>query len=114
MQDHDGAKAQAEQVFFEDPALDRAFGVVMALATEVHVQRDRLAALERLLEQHGLLDRAALDAEPDEAERQRGAAERQAFVEGLMASLLGTQQARGASEGSHSLKQGPSKGQDDG
>ena len=26
-----------EQTFFEDPALDRAFGVVMALATEVYV-----------------------------------------------------------------------------
>ena len=35
-----------EQTFFPDPALDRAFGVVMALATEVWVLRDRLAALE--------------------------------------------------------------------
>ena len=31
----------AEQTFFEDPALDRAFGVVMALATEVYVLRNR-------------------------------------------------------------------------
>ena len=39
----------AEQTFFEDPALDRAFGVVMALATEVYVLRNRQKALERLL-----------------------------------------------------------------
>jgi len=32
-----------EQTFFPDPALDRAFGVVMALATEVWVLRDRRA-----------------------------------------------------------------------
>ena len=31
----------AEQTFFEDPALDRAFGVVRALATEVYVLRNR-------------------------------------------------------------------------
>jgi len=30
-----------EQIFFNDPALDRAFGVVMALATEVYVLKDR-------------------------------------------------------------------------
>ena len=40
----------AEQTFFEDPALDRAFGVVMALATEVYVLRNRQRALERLFD----------------------------------------------------------------
>ena len=34
-----------EQSFFADPALDRAMGVIMALATEVYVLRDRLRAL---------------------------------------------------------------------
>ena len=33
-------RPQPEQTFFADPALDRAFGVVMALATEVWVMRD--------------------------------------------------------------------------
>ena len=36
-----------EQTFFPDPALDRAFGVVMALAQEVWVLRDRVAAWRR-------------------------------------------------------------------
>ena len=38
-----------------DGQIDRAFGVVMALATEVYVLRDRLAALEGQLAARGLL-----------------------------------------------------------
>lgn len=86
-----------EQTFFEDPALDRAFGVVMALATEVYVLRDRLRALEGKLDEKGVIDRADLDAEPGDAERLAAAEDREAFVEGLMINLLGKQQAKGAS-----------------
>lgn len=86
-----------EQTFFEDPALDRAFGVVMALATEVYVQRNRMRALERELEAAGVLDPAELDSEPSDAERSAEAEDREAFVEGLMINLLGKQQAKGAS-----------------
>jgi hypothetical protein len=84
-----------EQTFFADPALDRAFGVVMALATEVYVLRDRLAALEGQLAARGLLDRAALDAEPAPEEIAARAADRDAFVEQLMHHLLGRQVAKG-------------------
>ena len=84
-----------EQTFFADPALDRAFGVVMALATEVYVLRDRLAALEAQLAARGLLDRAALAAEPSPEEIAAHAADRDAFVEHLMHHLLGRQVARG-------------------
>jgi hypothetical protein len=86
-----------EQTFFEDPALDRAFGVVMALATEVYVLRNRARALERKLEQAGVLVPGELDGEPSEDEREAEAGDRDAFVEGLMISLLGKQQAKGAS-----------------
>ncbi len=86
---------RAEQTFFEDPALDRAFGVVMALATEVYVLRDRLRALERVLDERGVIERADLDAEPGDAERLVVAEDRDAFVEGLMINLLGKQQAKG-------------------
>ena len=84
-----------EQTFFADPALDRAFGVVMALATEVYVLRDRLAALEAQLAARGLLERAALDAEPSSEEIAARAADRDAFVEHLMHHLLGRQVAKG-------------------
>lgn len=85
----------AEQTFFEDPALDRAFGVVMALATEVYVLRNRQRALERLLEEAGTFDRAALDGEPSDEERRAEADDRAAFTRGLMISLLGKQQSQG-------------------
>jgi hypothetical protein len=81
-----------EQTFFPDPALDRAFGVVMALATEVWVLRDRLAALEAQLAGRALVDRDALSREPaDDAARE----EREAFVAHLLQNLLGVQQAKG-------------------
>ena len=85
----------AEQVFFADPALDRAFGVVMALATEVQVLRDRVAALERVLERGGMLDRAALDAEPAAGEVAAAKDEREAFVRHLLTPLLGRQASKG-------------------
>ena len=81
-----------EQTFFPDPALDRAFGVVMALATEGWVLKDRVAALEAPLAARGLVDREALSHEPsDDAVRE----EREAFVAHLMQNLLGVQQAKG-------------------
>ena len=84
-----------EQTFLDDPALDRAFGVVMALATEVYVQRDRLRALERQLQEANVIKIADLDQEPSDAERQADALDREQFVEGLLINLLGSQQAKG-------------------
>ena len=82
-----------EQTFFPDPALDRAFGVVMALAQEVWVLRDRVAGLEAQLAERGLVDVAKLDEEPRTDPR---AAERDAFVAHLLQNLLGAQQSKGA------------------
>ena len=81
-----------EQTFFPDPALDRAFGVVMALAQEVWVLRDRMAAMEAQLAGRGVLQIEKLNEEPAQDLR---AAEREAFVAHLMQSLLGVQQAKG-------------------
>jgi len=81
-----------EQTFFEDPALDRAFGVVMALAQEVWVLKDRVAAMEAQLAERGVLQTEKLNQEPNSDER---AAEREAFVRNLMQQLLGEQQSKG-------------------
>jgi len=89
-------RPRPEQTFFSDPALDRAFGVVMALATEVYVLRDRLAAVERQLVDRGTLDPVALAAEPSPAALAANAADREAFVAHLMHNLLGEQQSQGA------------------
>ena len=82
-----------EQTFFPDPALDRAFGVVMALAQEVWVLKDRVAALEAQLAARGAVDLQRLDAEPATDER---AAAREEFVQHLLQNLLGVQQSKGA------------------
>ncbi len=90
------SEPQAEQKFFEDEALDRAFGVVMALATEVYVLSDRIQALERLLTEYGVIGEGALDAEPDPAEIAEQAGDRDAFVAHLMDNMLGRQVSKGA------------------
>ena len=81
-----------EQTFFPDPALDRAFGVMMSLAQEVWVLRDRVAGIEAQLAERGILDVNKLSQEPDRDDR---AGEREAFVAHLMQNLLGEQQAKG-------------------
>lgn len=87
---------RAEQTFFPDPAIDRVLGVVMALATEVYVLRDRLRALEAQLSERGQVDRAALDVEPDAAALVAVRADRDAFVQHLMQPLMGQQVSKGA------------------
>lgn len=97
---------RSEQTFFEDPALDRAFAVVMALATEVYVLRNRQRALERMLDEKGVAPAELLNAEPGDAERAAEAEDRNAFIEGLMVNLLGQQQAQGAHEGESRFRPG--------
>lgn len=85
-----------EQTFFPDPALDRALGIVMALATEVYVLRDRLRAMERQLVERGTLDAARLAAAPTAEEDEAAQADRDAFVAHLLAPVLGMQASKGA------------------
>lgn len=55
-------KAKGERpYFFDDPAVDRVIAMVMGLAGEVAVMRDRLDTIERLLEQRGLLARRDIE-----------------------------------------------------
>ncbi len=75
-----------EQVFFDDPAIDRLAGVVYALAAETWVLRDKVRRLE------AALGDAALDAAP---EPEGLAEERRAFVASLMEPLMGRQKSNG-------------------
>jgi hypothetical protein len=88
------AEPRPEQTFFADPALDRLMGVVMALATEVYVLRDRLRALEARLAESGTLRPGALDADPSPEELAASAAEREAFVANLLEPLLGLEASK--------------------
>jgi hypothetical protein len=88
---------QPEQTFFADPALDRAVAMIMTLAAELHVVKDRLRALEVMLAQRHVLEDGMLDGYvPDTAERARLDAERAAYVRELMRCVLGTQASKGA------------------
>jgi hypothetical protein len=74
--------------FFPDPNVDRVLGVVLELAAEVWVLRDRLQTVERLLEQNGTLSRADIDrAGPSSEERARQLAERDAFIARILAPM---------------------------
>ena len=68
------AKGRRPQ-YFDDPAVDHLHNMVLSLVEELSVTRDRADALERLLEQSGMLDSTQLDEyEADDV----AAAERQA------------------------------------
>ncbi len=88
------APTEPEQTFFADPALDRAVAMIMTLAAELYVVKDRLRALEVLLGKSDALDHYV----PDDAERQRIDAERSAYVRELMQCVLGEQVSKGAPE----------------
>jgi hypothetical protein len=51
-----------QMVFFEDPAIDKLLGMVLALAGELYVQRDRVRVLEALLTGNGTLPPGAAEA----------------------------------------------------
>lgn len=89
-------RARPEQTFFADPAIDRIMGVVMALAGEVYVLRDRMRVLEARLNEQGVLAPGALDSfAPTPEQAQAAQADRDAFVSHLLDNLLGQQAAKG-------------------
>ncbi|MBD2097964.1 hypothetical protein H6F90_23105 [Trichocoleus sp. FACHB-591] len=66
-------------LYFENPETDKLLAMVLVLAEEVSVLRDRLDTVERLAQAKGLLSHAEIDAyQPDpqaaaEREQQRAA-----------------------------------------
>ena len=79
-------KARGERpYFFDDPTVDKVVSMVMGLAGEVAVARDRLDTIERLLETKGLLKRAEIEAyEPTAVVM----AERAAWCESFLGEIL--------------------------
>lgn len=71
--------------YFRDPAVDKLHAIVMTLVAELSVTRDRLDALERLLEQRGHLAQADLDDfKPDEAGEVARRSRREAYIQRVM------------------------------
>ncbi|HEY3062852.1 MAG TPA: hypothetical protein VGL99_28095 [Chloroflexota bacterium] len=74
--------------FFRDPAVDRLLGVVMELAAEVYVLRDRVHTLEMVLASSGVLELAAVDSYTPSAEEQKQRlAERDALIARILAPM---------------------------
>jgi hypothetical protein len=58
-----GAKAKGKRpAYFDDPALDRMLSILMAVAAEVSVLRERLDTVERLLEAKGAISRDDIES----------------------------------------------------
>jgi hypothetical protein len=90
-----GAKAKGKRPYFFDNAdTERVLNIVMTLAQETAVLRERLDTIERLLEAKGVVNRSDIDAfAPDKA----AAAERGLMMQEFIARILRiTQQDREA------------------
>ena len=74
--------------FFRDPAVDRVLGVVMELAAEVYVLRDRVHTLEEVLARSGQLHLADLASfTPTPEEQAHRLAERDALIARILAPM---------------------------
>ena len=87
--------SQPEQAYFPDPAADRIMGVVLNLAAELQVLRDRVRVLEHLLEEKGVVAPGALDGfRGTPAQEQAIAADRREYVRHLLEPVLGRAASR--------------------
>ena len=78
----------SDLTFFRDPAVDRVLGVMLELTTEVYALRERLHTVETLLERDGSVSRAAIEGyQPSDEERRARLADRDAFIQRLMAPM---------------------------
>lgn len=83
-----GTAATRRQAFFESDAVDQLMTMVLELAAEQWVLRERLYVLERAARSSGLDLPAAIDAyRPTEAEKAELAAMRRTLIENLMRSV---------------------------
>ena len=100
-------KAKGERpAFFDDPQIDKLLAIVMALAGEVSVLRERLDTVERLLEAKGLLSRQDIEAYRAEdtaaTEREQWRAE---YIERILRVIHQEQEAAAAGETLQSYQQ---------
>ncbi|MBT4740068.1 MAG: hypothetical protein HN793_08635 [Rhodospirillaceae bacterium] len=73
----------------EEPSVDRVMKVVVALARETYVLKDRLGIVERKLDEKGVLTRADLDDyKPTDDEEKEILETRDAFVESVLSPIV--------------------------
>ncbi len=70
--------------FYADPAMDEAMSMIMVLASELSVLRDRLDTYETVLEEKGTVSRSDIEGHtPDDETLNRREEERQALLKRL-------------------------------
>jgi len=85
-----GKRAEPELRFFQSEETDRMAQMLMVMAAELHVLRDRVRCLEFILTQQGTLAPAQLDQfAPDAGQAQVLQQDREAFVAHLFEVLDG-------------------------
>lgn len=73
-----------DPVFFRDPAIDRLIETVMAIGSELWIQRDRMRVIEKLLAQHGAVTAEMIEQYKDD---EAGEAERKAARDQMVKRL---------------------------
>jgi hypothetical protein len=72
-----------------EPSVDRVMKVVIALARETYVLKDRLGIVERKLDEKGVVTRADLDDYKPTADDEKEILEtRDAFVESILSPIV--------------------------
>ena len=95
-------KAKGERpYFFEDPSVDKLLAMLMGLAGEVSVMRDRMDTMERLAEERNLFTQTDIqNFQPSEAALKERAERREVFLGEItriiQAELEGMQESDGA------------------
>jgi hypothetical protein len=86
-----------EQQFFEDPVVDRLMGIVMALAAEVYIIKDRERALEQVLADKGIIGSDAVESfQPASPDQGISGKERDAFVSRIFEPIVAGGEAASA------------------
>lgn len=77
-----------DPVYLQDPVLDATVRMVVELAAQVWVDRERMMAIEALLDRNGVVTREAIEQyTPDAGQQQRLKAARDQFIEDVFKEL---------------------------
>ena len=81
--------------FFDDPVIDKLLGIVMALAAENYVLKDRVRVMEALLVAKGLLTSEQIESfVPSSEQEERFRKEREEYFDRLLLPLTEGKAAR--------------------
>jgi len=79
----------AKNHFLEHPTVDKVMRVVIALARETYVLKDRMVLMETLLDEKGYVTRRDFEMrQPSEAEREKSKADADHFINSVMGPIV--------------------------